>query len=88
MNFPIYVLDQKCENSTDLLLKIDGDKSYYLYINDFNRFMCHKTSNKNKKHFCKSCLRCFSSKNVLRKHKEACLGINGAQSVRSQKGTI
>ena len=33
-------------------------------------------------------LACFSSKNVLAKHKEVCLSINGTQSVRFQKGTI
>ena len=36
----------------------------------------------------KGCLQCFSSKNVLKKHQEACLNINGAQSVRLEKGTI
>ena len=30
----------------------------------------------------------FSSKNLLTKHKEICLRINGAQSVRLEKGTI
>ena len=72
----------------DLLLVTDGDISHYVYINDFNGFMFHKTKNKNKKYFCKSCLQCFSSKNVLTKHKEVCLSINGAQSVRLEKGTI
>ena len=43
---------------------------------------------KTKKYFCKSCLQCFSSKNVLTEHKEACLSISGAQSVRLEKGTI
>ena len=86
--FPVFVSDQKSEKLIDLLLLIDGDKSHYVYIKDFNRFMFHKTKNKNKKYFCKSCLECFSSKNVLTKHKEVCLSINGAQSVRFQKGTI
>ena len=72
----------------DLLLLTDDDKSHYVYINNFNRFMFHKTKNKNKKYFCKSCLQCFSSKNVLKKHKEVCLSINRAQSVRLEKGTI
>ena len=66
----------------DLLLKIDGDKSHYVYIKNFNRFRFHKTKNKNKKYFCKSCLQCFSSKNVLTKHKKDCLSINGLQSVK------
>ena len=72
----------------DLLLVIDENKSHYVYIKDFDRFMFHKTKNKNKKYFCKSCLQCFSSKNVLTEHKEVCLSINGAQSVRFEKGTI
>ena len=60
--FPIYVSAQKCKDSMDLLLLIDDDdKSHYVYIKDFNRFMFHKTKNKNKKWFCRSCLQCFSS---------------------------
>ena len=50
--------------------------------------MFHKIKNKNKKYFCKSCLQCFSSKIVLTEHKEVCLSINGAQSVRFEKGVI
>ena len=59
LTFPIYVSDQKFENSMDLLLVIDENKSHYVYIKDFDRFMFHKTNNKNK-----TCLQCFSSKNV------------------------
>ena len=40
--FPIYVSDQTVENSMDLLLVIDGNKSHYVYIKDFDRFMFHK----------------------------------------------
>ena len=70
----------------DLLHATDGDKSHYVYIGDFNRFMFPKTKNKNKKYFCKCCLQCFSSKNVLTKHKE--VSVNAAQSLRLEKGTI
>ena len=59
--FPIYVSDQKFEDSIDLLLLINDDISHYVYINDFDRFMFHKTKNKDKKWFCRSCLQCFSS---------------------------
>ena len=69
----------------DLLLVIDDDKSHYVYIKDFDRFMFHKTKNKNKKYFYKSCLQCFSSKNVLTEHNKVCLSINGAQSVRLEE---
>ena len=80
LSFPMYISDQRFENSMDLLLIINGNKLHYVYIKYFDRLMFHKT--KNKKYFCKSCLRCFSSKNVLAKHKEVCLIINGSQSVK------
>ena len=86
--FPIYLSDQKFEDSMNLLLLIDDDKSHYVYIKDFNRFMFHKTKNKNKKWFCKSCLQCFSSKNVVTEHKEDCLIIIGKQSVKVGKGIM
>ena len=75
--FQIYVSDQKFEDSMDFLLVINDDKSHYVYIRDFDRFMFHKTKTKNKKWFCRSCLQCFSRENVLIKHKENCLSING-----------
>ena len=71
----------------DLLLVTDENKSHYVYIKDFDRFMFHKTKNKNIKYFFKSCSQCFSSQNVLTEHKEVCLRINGAQSVILEKET-
>ena len=50
--------------------------------------MLHKTKNKNKKWFCNSSLLCFSSKNVLIKHKEIYLSINGKQSIKLEEGII
>ena len=72
----------------DLLLVTDGYKSHYVYIRDFNRFLFHKTKNKNKTCFWKSCWKCVSSKHKLTEHKEVCLSISGAQSVRLEKGAI
>ena len=34
------------------------------------------------------CLQCSSNKNVLTEHKEVCFSINGAQSVKLEKGSI
>ena len=72
----------------DLLLIFDENKSHYVYIKDFNRLMFNKTKNKNKKYFCRCCLQCFSSGNVLTEHKENCLVINGKQNVKLGKGLI
>ena len=77
LTYPVYVSDQKFKMCFDLLLITDENKSQYVYIKDFNRFMCNKTKNKNKKNFCKCCLQCFSSAKVLIEHKETCLIING-----------
>ena len=69
--FPIYVSDQKFKNPMDLLSLTDDDKSHYVYIKNFDRFMFHKTKKKNEKWFCRSCLECFSSESVLIKYKES-----------------
>ena len=50
--FPIYVSDQNFEDFMDLLLLIDDDKSYYVYIKDFDRFMFHKIKNKKVARIC------------------------------------
>ena len=72
----------------DSFLLINDDKSHYVYIKNFNSFMFQKTKIKNKKWFCEGCLRCFSGENILIKHKEDCLSINGIQSVEVEEGTI
>ena len=38
--FPKYISDQNFENSLDLLLLTDGDKSHYVYIKDFLTELC------------------------------------------------
>ena len=76
-----FLCKKKCFNKIEL-------KSRYAYIKDFDRFMFHKTKNKNKKWFCKSCLQCFNSENVLIKHKDNCLSINSKQSIKLEEGII
>ena len=85
LTYPVYVSDQKFKNCMDILQITNANKSHYLYIKDFNRFMYNKTKNKNKKYFCRYCLQCFSSEKVLIEHKETCLIIN---SVRLKSGSI
>ena len=50
--------------------------------------MFNKTKNKIKKYFCKSCLQCFSSENILKDHGKDCLLTNGGQNVKLNKGFI
>ena len=60
---------------------------HYVYIKNSNRFMFNKTK-QSKKYFCKGCLQCFSSKNVMNDHKKDCLVINGRQNVKLESGFI
>ena len=75
--FPSYVLDQTFEDSRDLLLLINDDKSHYVYIKNFYRFMFHKIKNG----FTEVVYNVLVAKNikkiVLIKHKENCLSVNG-----------
>ena len=68
LDYPIYLSDQNFCNSMDLLLLSDENKSHYVYIKDFNRFIYNKT-NKKKKYFLKCCLQCLSSEKVSVKYK-------------------
>ena len=65
--YPVYVSDENLENCMDLLLITDANKSHYVHIRYFNRYMFNKTKCKIIKHFCKYYLQCFSSKRVLMK---------------------
>ena len=51
LTYLIYISNQTFGDCMDLLLISDENKSHYVYIKDFNRFMCNKTKNKNKKYF-------------------------------------
>ena len=76
LTYTVYVSDQKFENCMDLLIISDKNKSHCVYINNFNRFMCNKTKNKNKKNFCKCCSQRFSNEKVLIEHKENSFKLN------------
>ena len=76
---PVYLSSQKVNDSIDLLLISNEFVSYYVYIKDFDRFMFNKTKHKGKKSFCRNCLQCFSSENILNEHKEE---INGNQNAK------
>ena len=71
--YPVCLSSQKFDDCLDLLLISKNFVSHYVYIKDFNRLMFNKTKHKCRKYFCKTCLKCFSSENVLNEHKKDCL---------------
>ena len=86
--FPLYV--SKNEESLNVLLISNEEKSHYVFIKDFNRLMYSevKTKNQHKKHFCMSCLQNFTTKEILNNHRERCLLINDTQAVKYETGII
>ena len=88
--YPVYVSDKNFDIHLDLLHITNEDtkeddedsRSHYVYIKDFNRFMYRKTKHRERKHFCKRCLQCFSSERVLNNHIPDCIVINGTQAVQ------
>ena len=85
--FPIYISDQKFKDSMDLLSLNDDDKLPY-GSSKISTDLCLSKQKKNKKWFCRSCLRCFSGESVLTKHKEDCSSINGKESVKLSERII
>ena len=59
----------------------DDTKSHYVLIYNFNRLMFNFSKHKETKHFCSRCLHCFSSKNLLERHKGDCFLSNGTQAI-------
>ena len=82
--YPIYLSDQSFNDVLDLLII----NNHYVLIKDFNRLMFNKTKSKNKKWFCKSCLRCFISEKVSIEHDKNCVIVNGRQRIKLEKGFI
>ena len=88
LNYSVYLSDENFKDPMNLLFISDENKSHYVYIKDFDRFMFSVTKSKKKKYFCKSCLQCLSTEKVLIDHREDCLVINGKQSVKLGRGWI
>ena len=79
--FPIYISKENYQDQMNLLLITEGENKHYVLIKDFSKLMYNKTKHHHRKHFCMYCLQCFSSEDILTKHTENCIIINGKQAV-------
>ena len=80
--YPVHISKEKFDDILNLLLIEKGEKQHYVLIKHYNTFMYNQTKHKCRKHFCMYCLQCFISEDVLNNHKENCITINGAQSIK------
>ena len=77
--FLIHISKEKFKDQMNLLLITKDERRHYVLIKHFNKFMYNQTKHKERKHFCMYCLQCFSSQDILEKHMNNCLTINGKQ---------
>ena len=68
--YPLHISKKSYNQTLNLLLIAEKDKSHYVFIKDFNRLMFSKTKNQHKKHFCMSFLQNFTTKEILNNHKK------------------
>ena len=76
---PSYISKQSYDQTLNLLLITEKDKSHYVFIKDFNRLMFSRAKHKDKKHHCLSCLQSFTTEEILSNGKKQCLLITGAK---------
>ena len=78
--FLIYISKENFENQMNLLLITEGENKHCVLIKYFNKFMRKQTKYNRRKHFCMYFLQCFTSEDILIRHKENCININGKQA--------
>ena len=77
-----------CEDEhVDLLLIRKDGKRHHVLIKDFNTLMYNHTLHPRKKHFCRYCLKAFSTEEILKRHIKDCFKIYGKQrTIMPKKG--
>ena len=88
--YPLYISEKFIKQLLNALLITDEDKSHYVFIKDIEKLLSLQlpTKNVHKKHICLHCLQNFTSEDVLNKHKELCIKINGTQAAIYDEGII
>ena len=79
--YPLNISKKSYDQTLNLLLNTEKDKSHCVFIKDFNRLMFSRTKHKDKKHYSMSCFQNFTPEEILSNHKNQCLLINGCQTV-------
>ena len=66
----------------------EGEDEFYnhhVLIKYFNKLMYNYSEHKERKYFCMYCLQCFPSEQILGRHVEVCLTIDGVQAIEMPK---
>jgi hypothetical protein len=84
--YPIRISKSEHEDHMELLLLSDGEGNlHYVLIKDVNRMLNSVSKHGHKQHFCLHCLHSCVSEEVLERHRETCLQVNGVQATKRPK---
>ena len=86
--YPLCISNKSYNQTHNLLIITEKDKSHYVFTKDFNRLIFWRTKHKDTKHHCMSCLQSFTTEETLSNHKKQFLLINGCQAVNCESGII
>ena len=67
--------------NVDLLLLGDEGKRHYVLVKDFNGFMYDHTLHRGRKHFCRYCLKAFSTEEILKRYIKDYFKVNGKKRI-------
>jgi len=81
---PIKLTTEKKNKHVDLLYTENEASSHYVLIKDFNKLNCKINKHNKTQHFCRWCIKHFTSEEILDKHIDICKK-NGAQAVEMPK---
>ena len=70
--FPLYISPHHFEQTVNLLIITDNEKSHYILIKNIDGLLRLKTGYQKHMHNCVRCLQSFTTKNTLNKHLEMC----------------
>ena len=69
--YQLYISKTPYDQTLNLLLITEKDKSHYVFIKDFNRLMFSLTKHRqDKEHHCMPCLQSFTKEEILNQHKK------------------
>ena len=86
--YPIQTSRKENVKHMDLLYIQNEVTNHYVLIKDFDKLNLRINKANNKKYFCRYCLQHFTTQEILGRHMENCIAINGTQAVElPEKGT-
>ena len=79
--YPILLTKLSDVKHVNLLVTSNDVTNHYILVKDFNRLCSNVTKHNGEKHFCMNCIQHFSSSEILERHKQDCMLVNGKQAV-------